>query len=180
MTRRLILGASPAFAFVLTMGIVNLFADVTYEGGASINGPFLGMLGASAAMISIVAGAGEFCGYALRLASGYLADTTGTLGTGWVYAVNTALDETGATLGPLLVALVLAMHGSYRTGYAVLLVPAALALAALTAARIIFPLPARLEVGRTAPAMRFTRAYWLYMLAGTFFDAGLGSFELIS
>ena len=236
MTRRLILGASPAFAFVLTMGIVNLFADVTYEGGASINGPFLGMLGASAAMISIVAGAGEFCGYALRLASGYLADTTGrywpitfvgygvnlvvvpalalagnwrvaaalvvaervgrairkptveamlsyttgTLGTGWVYAVNTALDETGATLGPQLVALVLAMHGSYRTGYAVLLVPAALALAALTAARIIFPLPARLEVGRTAPAMHFTRAYWLYMLAGTFFAAGLMSFELIS
>jgi len=42
MTRRLVLGASPAFAFVLTMGIVNLFADVTYEGGASINGPFLG------------------------------------------------------------------------------------------------------------------------------------------
>ena len=29
-------GASPAFTFVLTMGIVNLFADVTYEGGASI------------------------------------------------------------------------------------------------------------------------------------------------
>jgi hypothetical protein len=30
--------ASPAFTFVLTMGVVNLFGDVTYEGGASING----------------------------------------------------------------------------------------------------------------------------------------------
>ncbi len=51
--------ASPAFAFVLTMGIVNLFADMTYEGGGSINGPFMGMLGASAAAISIVAGLGR-------------------------------------------------------------------------------------------------------------------------
>jgi len=55
--------AASAFAFVMTMGPVNLFADVTYEGGASINGPFLGTLGASAATISIVAGAGEFLGY---------------------------------------------------------------------------------------------------------------------
>jgi hypothetical protein len=52
--------AAGAFAFVFTMGIVNLFGDTTYEGGASINGQFLGSLGASAATISIIAGAGEF------------------------------------------------------------------------------------------------------------------------
>src|SRR5947208_11928535 len=58
----------PAFAFldslasrfILTMGVVNLFADMTYEGGGSINGQFLGMLGAGAAAISIIAGLGEF------------------------------------------------------------------------------------------------------------------------
>src|SRR5438128_3533169 len=66
-----------AFRFVLTMGIVNLFADTTYEGGASINGPFLGSLGAKAAAISIIAGAGEFLGYSLRAVSGYVADRTG-------------------------------------------------------------------------------------------------------
>src|SRR5215212_7404714 len=69
--------ASPAFTFVMTMGIVNLFADTTYEGGASINGPFMASLGASAAVVSITAGVGEFLGYALRLASGYIADRTG-------------------------------------------------------------------------------------------------------
>ena len=69
--------ASTAFRFVLTMGIVNLFADMTYEGGASINGPFLGTLGASAAAISIIAGAGEFLGYSLRAVSGYISDKTG-------------------------------------------------------------------------------------------------------
>src|SRR5207245_3526041 len=62
---------------VLTMGIVNLFADTTYEGGASINGPFLGTLGASAAAISIIAGLGEFLGYSLRSVSGYISDKTG-------------------------------------------------------------------------------------------------------
>src|SRR2546423_9613489 len=69
--------ASSAFAIVLTMGIVNLFGDMTYEGGAGINGPFLGSLGASAAAISIIAGLGEFLGYSLRSVSGYIADKTG-------------------------------------------------------------------------------------------------------
>jgi hypothetical protein len=55
--------ASPgAFNFVLTLGVVNLFADMTYEGGASINGPFLASLGATAAAVSIIAGVGEFLG----------------------------------------------------------------------------------------------------------------------
>src|SRR3979409_322623 len=69
--------ASSAFNFVLTLGIVNLFADITYEGGASINGQFLGTLGASAAAISIIAGLGEFLGYSLRSVSGYISDKTG-------------------------------------------------------------------------------------------------------
>jgi predicted MFS family arabinose efflux permease len=230
------LSDSPAFTFVLTMGIVNLFADTTYEGGASINGPFLASLGASAAIVSITAGAGESLGYALRAVSGYIGDktgkywvitfigyvinllavpamalagswevaaalvlaerigrairkptveamlsyTTGELGKGWVYAVNTALDEIGATIGPLLIALVLLLRGSYQAGYALLLVPALLALASLVVARIGFPLPSRLEQGRTAAASGFTPSYWLYTCAGACFAAGLMSFELIS
>jgi MFS family permease len=225
-----------AFSFVLVMGIVNLFADTTYEGGASINGPFMSKLGAGAAAISIVAGVGEFLGYGLRSVSGVVSDrsgkywlvtfigyvinllavpalalagswpaaaalliaervgralrkptvetmlsyTTGKLGKGWVYAVNTALDETGATIGPLVVAAVLWRGGTYRTAYGGLLVSALLALAALTVARIIFPLPSRLEEGRTASERGFTRVYWLYMVAAACFAAGLMSFELIS
>src|SRR5262245_40687177 len=71
------LAASNAFRFVLTMGIVNLFSDMTYEGGASINGPFLGTLGANAAAISVIAGVGEFLGYSLRSVAGYVSDKTG-------------------------------------------------------------------------------------------------------
>jgi hypothetical protein len=197
------LSSSSAFRFVLVMGVVNLSGDMTYEGGASINGPFLATLGASAALISIAAGVGEFLGYSLRSVAGYVADktgrhwlvtfigysinllavpamalapswqlavvlilaerigralrkptveamlsySTGKHGKGWVYAVNTAMDETGAILGPLLIALLLFASGpeNYRVGYAALLISSLLALAALTVARVTFPVPARLE-----------------------------------
>ncbi|HSI06045.1 MAG TPA: MFS transporter [Myxococcota bacterium] len=218
------------------LGVVNLFADIVYEGGASVNGPFLGSLGASAAAVSVIAGFGEFLGYGLRLGAGYVADrtgrywlvtfvgyainvlvvpvlaftgslpvaaalvigervgralrkptieamlsyTTGTLGRGWVYAVNTALDETGATLGPLLMAWVLARHAGYRDGYLLLTVPALLALVALVVARLVFPLPERFETSTAPRGTKFSATYWLIMIAGGFFAAGLMSFELIS
>jgi hypothetical protein len=43
---------------MLIIGIVNLFADFTYEGARSIIGPFMGSLGASATAIGIVVGFG--------------------------------------------------------------------------------------------------------------------------
>jgi MFS family permease len=97
-----------------------------------------------------------------------------------VFAVNTALDETGATLGPLLVAAVLFFRGSYPMAYAMLLISSLLALASLTVARIGFPVPANLGEGATAPEQDFTSAFWLYMTGGALFAAGLMSYELIS
>jgi hypothetical protein len=71
-----IITKSTALRFVLLIGIVNLFADLTYEGARSINGQFLGTLGASALVVGSVAGFGEFVGYALRSVSGFFADTS--------------------------------------------------------------------------------------------------------
>jgi len=62
--------------FIILLGIVSLFGDVTYEGARSVTGPYLATLGVSAGVVGLVAGIGEFTGYALRLASGYLADRT--------------------------------------------------------------------------------------------------------
>ena len=61
---------------IILLGIVSLFGDVTYEGARSVTGPYMATLGASAGIVGLVAGIGEFVGYALRLASGYLADRT--------------------------------------------------------------------------------------------------------
>lgn len=62
--------------FIIALGIVSLFADVTYEGARGVIGPFFASLGASGAVVGMVAGAGELTGYTLRYASGRLADRT--------------------------------------------------------------------------------------------------------
>jgi hypothetical protein len=50
---------STAFRFVVVLGIANFFADMTYEGARSVIGPFLGTLGASAAIVGFTVGFGE-------------------------------------------------------------------------------------------------------------------------
>ncbi|MBC7339516.1 MAG: MFS transporter, partial [Firmicutes bacterium] len=59
--------------FILLVGTVSLFADMTYEGARSITGPFLYLPGASAGTVGLVSGLGEFTGYA---PAGYSADRT--------------------------------------------------------------------------------------------------------
>ena len=66
-----------AVAFIVLLGTISLFADMTYEGARSITGPYLGLLGVTATTIGIVSGGGELVGYAVRLGSGYLADISG-------------------------------------------------------------------------------------------------------
>jgi hypothetical protein len=68
--------------FVIAFGIVSLLADMVYEGARSIIGPYLATLGASATVVGVVAGAGEFIGYGLRVVSGYAVRPPGTTGPG--------------------------------------------------------------------------------------------------
>jgi predicted MFS family arabinose efflux permease len=226
-----------ALRFVLIIGVANFFADFTYEGARGIIGPFLGSLGASAAIIGFVAGLGELLGYGLRSLSGYLADKshrhwafafigytvnmlavpalalatrwplaatlvvserTGrgirkpaveamlsyagrSIGTGWVFGLNEALDQAGATVGPLLIALILYLNGGFRTAFGVLLIPALICLAILVAARLLHPRPHELEegAGQAFATTNLTRAYWIYLAAGALIAAGFADFALI-
>lgn len=183
-----------ALRFILLLGVVSLFADMTYEGARSITGPYLALLGASATAVGFIAGFGELIGYAVRLASGYLSDRTGRYwtvtiagycvnllavpllavvgsweaagllivlermgratrtpardamlshaaghtGVGWGFGLHEALDQTGAVLGPLALGAVLYFGGDYRVGFAVLLIPALLALSVLLTARLLY------------------------------------------
>jgi MFS family permease len=63
-----------AYRLIILFGIVAMFGDIVYEGARSVSGPFLYTLGASAFMVAFIAGFGEFLGYAIRIATGYLAD----------------------------------------------------------------------------------------------------------
>jgi predicted MFS family arabinose efflux permease len=222
--------------FVVLVGIVNLFADLTYEGGRSVTGPFLAQLGATAATISIVSGAGEFFGYSLRALTGYLADRTrrywtfvgvgyavnmlavpalalagswpvaaglivaertgrairrpivqGMLshartevGGGRAFGINESLDALGATIGPLVLAWVLARHGSYRAGFALLLVSAVLCLLTLAVTRRAYPEPDAFEaVGRDDHG-RWPSSYWVYLAGGALIGFGFVDFSLIA
>lgn len=229
--------AKNALRFVVLVGIVSLFADMTYEGARSINGPYLAVLGASGAVVGVVSGLGELIGFSIRLVSGYFSDKTKSYwaitffgyginllavpllalagnwqvaallmvierigkgirvpprdamlsyatqhtGRGWGFGLHEALDQLGAITGPLIVAAVLYFRDGYKTGYALLLIPALLALSVLTAARFMYPRPQDLEFSQTKiQAQGFTKNFWLYVLAAAFIAAGFADFPLIA
>jgi MFS family permease len=227
-----------ATRFVVTVGLVSLFADMTYESARSINGPYLEILGASATTVGWAAGLGELLGYGLRFISGYFSDKTGKywtitligytinllsvpllalaghwqlailliigervgkairvpprdamlsygtreMGRGWGYGLHEALDQTGATVGPLLVsAVLLYRHHSYVTAYGWLVIPAILSLSVLFVARSMYPHPENLEVPDTALITKgYPRVFWYYIGVGMLIAAGYADFSLIS
>jgi MFS family permease len=85
--------AKLAFRFVVVIGIVNFFADFSYEGARSINGAFLASLGASSIAVGLTAGFGELIGFGLRSLSGFVADKSHRY---WLFAVVGYLINMGA------------------------------------------------------------------------------------
>jgi MFS family permease len=66
-----------AIRFIVWFGVVSAVSDFVYEGARSVIGPFLGDLGASAAVVGLVTGIGEATALVFRLFTGRLADRTG-------------------------------------------------------------------------------------------------------
>jgi MFS family permease len=241
--------------FVLAFGLVSLLADMVYEGARSIIGPYLATLGASATVVGLVAGAGEFIGYGLRVVTGYAVGRTrrywtwtilgyaltvlsvpaigatglmtpalvlyGTerlgkavrspakdtllsfasarTGRGSAFGVHQALDQTGALLGPLLLAAVLSWRdGDYRLAFGVLLIPGLLVLALLVWLRARVPDPRDYETGPKASTetaqphppdvdpvdagttTRLPRGFWQYVAMVAVLSAGVASFPLLA
>jgi len=105
--------------FVLCFGLVSLLADMVYEGARSIIGPYLATLGASATVVGLVAGAGEFIGYGLRVVSGYLVQRGRHYWTWTIagYALTVlSVPLIGATN---VIAPALLLYGTERLGKAV-------------------------------------------------------------
>lgn len=235
--------------FVLAFGVVSLLADMVYEGARSIIGPYLATLGAAATVVGIVAGAGEFIGYGLRVVSGYAVQRTrhywtwtivgyaltvlsvpligatsalapalllyGTerlgkavrapakdtllsyasagTGRGSAFGVHQAMDQTGAVLGPLLLAAVLAWRdGDYQLAFGVLSVPGVLVLVLLLWLRHRVPDPLVYEAPSVAtpdPAAAavversrepLPSRFWQYVAAVAVLSCGVASFPLLA
>jgi len=79
-----------AIRFIICLGVVSMFADMTYEGAHSVIGPLLSDLGSSALQVGFIAGVGEMFAASLRLFSGRLADKTRAYWTIAIfgYAIN--------------------------------------------------------------------------------------------
>jgi hypothetical protein len=69
-------GYRRALLLIVMFGLISLFSDLVYQAGRSLNGPLLGVLGADAALVGLIAGVAEFLGYGLRLFTGSLVDKT--------------------------------------------------------------------------------------------------------
>lgn len=108
-----------------------------------------------------------------------LSSAGSQIGQGWAFGLNEALDQVGATLGPLVMSLVLLLHGSYRTGYALLLVSAGFSFAAVLVARHFFPRPHELEANPGVNTAGLSTSFWWYMIAGGCIAAGFADFALV-
>jgi len=71
-----ILTSRNAYMGILLFGIVSLVGDIIYEGARGLVPNYLYFLGASAIIVGLIGGLGEFLGYGVRLISGYLADSS--------------------------------------------------------------------------------------------------------
>jgi MFS family permease len=202
-----------------------------------VTGPYLAVLGASGALVGLIAGAGELAGYGLRLVSGPLSERTGEfwpitlvgyviqmtavpllaiapnwqvagllivlervgkatrnpprdvmishaskqIGYGFGFGIHEALDQAGALVGPLVIAFVLATRGSYRTAFAVLLVPAIITLCLIVTARFLYPKPEDMDV--TVPHIEpagLPRVFWIYLAGAALVAAGFADFSLMA
>jgi MFS family permease len=110
-----------------------------------------------------------------------LSYATHETGRGWGFGLHEAMDQTGALIGPLIVAAMLHRTGAYPPGFAVLLLPALLCLVSLLTARRLYPRPrdlepATVELERAGIPPRF----WLYLGGAGLIATGFADFPLIA
>jgi len=65
-----------AYYGILLLGIVSLMGDIVYEGSRGLVPSYLEFLGATAVVVGLVGGLGDFLGYTARLVTGFLSDST--------------------------------------------------------------------------------------------------------
>ncbi|MGB9980009.1 MFS transporter [Methanobacterium sp.] len=110
-----------------------------------------------------------------------LSHACSEVGQGWGFGLHEAMDQIGAIIGPLIVAIVLFFNGSYQTSFAFLLIPAVLALGVLVVSRFLYPNPHELEIKTPKLESKgFKHIYWIYIAAVALIAVGFVDFPLIA
>ena len=103
------------------------------------------------------------------------------IGQGWAFGLHEAMDQTGAMVGPLIAALVLAHHHDYRAAFAWLGVPAVLTLVTIVTVAIRFPYAGRVRAAeKSAAGTGLSRAFWLYTASAALFAFGFADYSLVA
>jgi MFS family permease len=102
-------------------------------------------------------------------------------GYGWAFGLHEALDQSGAMIGPLVVATVLAYRGSYRVAFAALLVPAVINVSLVLVACVLYPRPQDMEVEPSTTAeSHLPIVFWVYLSGAALVAAGYADYPLIA
>jgi MFS family permease len=112
-----------------------------------------------------------------------LAHAAEEIGYGWAFGLHEALDQFGATFGPLFVALILVLdHHHYKLAFALLAIPAVIELSILLVARFTYPHPENLEgpKAKVETTKGMPKVFWVYLAAAGLVGAGFADFPLIA
>lgn len=112
-----------------------------------------------------------------------LSYATKKTGRGWGFGIHESLDQIGAVIGPLFVALILYLKpNDYRLSFLLLLIPATLSLLILLIAKRLFRHPEKLEVEKKAfiQTKGMTRSFTVYLIGIALVALGFANFILIS
>jgi predicted MFS family arabinose efflux permease len=102
------------------------------------------------------------------------------IGQGWAFGLQEAMDQAGALTGPLIVALVLALHGSYAHAFFWLAIPAALTVVSVFAVALRYPLAGHVAPPKSDFDATLPRTYWLYAASSALVAFGFADFSLIA
>ena len=109
-----------------------------------------------------------------------------SIGQGWAFGLHEALDQSGATIGPLLAAFVLARRHDYHAAFAWMLIPATITVLLVLSVRLRYPAAGRIESSVKDPKFgamsedSLPAAFWIYSLGAGLIAFGFADYALIS
>lgn len=102
------------------------------------------------------------------------------VGRGRGFGIHHGLDQIGAFAGPLVIMAVFFFGGSYATGFALLGIPAVIAVGVLLFSRNRYPQPQHMESSVGVDDAPIAGVFWLFLSAASLVAFGFVDFALIS